>query len=196
MGDSVGDTLLVMVGESPGFLIVTSSNKCGAAESNRLFLPAPVPPLPKLVETVGPYSYPEILVTNIAEIDDIQWYRNSQPIPGDPGKSGSITVNRNGLYTAESISREGCTNRVPEEDGITIDEAQYIFQAFRLNEKTIVIENTSTKKVDFNLISVGGVVQKMGTVNPGTNEIRFDTRGIFLIHFFGNGIDQVLKAYF
>ena len=196
IGESNRDTVTIKVGGTQNFIFLTSANKCGDNNTYRLFLTAPVPPLPKVSISDGSFGYPELRVANFSDFEAIQWYRNGLPVPGENGSSNPFIINLNGLYTVESISDQGCTNLIPAEDGIAVDRKQLVIRTYRINKTTIVIENASSSSAGFNIVSLSGKVLLAGEVHPGLNEIRFLDNGIFLIQFYGNGIDQKYKAFF
>ncbi|MCK4700627.1 MAG: CUB domain-containing protein, partial [Bacteroidales bacterium] len=196
IGESNCDTVTVRVGGTQNFIFLTSTNKCGDNNTNILAQTAPVPPLPKVSISDGSFGYPELRVTNFSGFKAIQWYRNGLPVPGVNGYSNPFIINLNGLYTVESISDQGCTNLIAAEDGIAVDRKQLVIRTYRINETTIVIENASSSSAGFNIVSLSGKVLLAGEVHPGQNEIRFSDKGIFLIQFYGNGIDQKYKVFF
>jgi hypothetical protein len=130
------------------------------------------------------------------EFESIQWYRNGDPLLGDPGASNPLVVNLNGLYGVETISEEGCRNPGKEADLVKIDQEKLDFLAYRVDETTIIIENTTKNTVDYTLVSLAGHVVMVGKAGPGQNEISFTDKGIYLFWFSGGGTDQKYKVFF
>ncbi len=95
------------------------------------------------------------------------WYRNGEPILGEGGTTNPLVVNLNGLYGVETISEEECRNPGREADLVKIDQDKLGFLAYRLDETTIIIENTTKSTVDYNLVSLAGQVVMLGRAGPG-----------------------------
>jgi hypothetical protein len=194
VGDTVSDTILVQVGASTNFLFVTAENKCGSRSSNRLFLTAPIPPEPELLESQTSYGFPEFSVTNSNEYTSICWYLDGVPLQGEASFQASLVANRNGSYSVEGINEEGCSiisNQVFEVDNRTFD-----YLAYRINETTIVVENATNSSSVINIISLSGEVSYVGALNPGRNEIDFTNQGLYLIQVEKGGVRTSLKTLF
>jgi len=144
----------------------------------------------------GTLGLPELEVTNMQDFESIRWYRNGEPVLGEAGTSISLVVTVNGLYGVETISDEGCRNPGSEADLVKIDRDKLDFLAYRLDETTIIIENTTTNAVDYNLVSLSGQVVMLGKAGPGQNEISFTGNGIYLLWFAGESKDQKYKVFF
>jgi len=196
IGDAELDIVSVEIGASEAFLFLTAVNQCGEKQGNRLFLTSPVPPDAMVNMYNGDKDLPEIEVTNMRDFESIQWYRNGEAISGESGTSNPLVVNLNGLYGVETISDEGCRNTGSETSLVTIDQDELGFLAYRIDESTIIIENTTGTTVDYNLVSLAGQVMMLGKASPGQNEVSFTGRGIFLFWFSGGSADQKYKVLF
>jgi hypothetical protein len=196
LGDADRDTLTVEVGAAESFLFLTVVNQCGEKEGSRLFLTSPMPEPANLINYDGGMGLPELEVTNMHRFESIQWYRNGEAILGENGTSSPLVVNMNGLYGAESISKEGCRNPGSESDFIKIDSDKLAFRAYRIDESIIIIENTTLQTVDYRVVTVSGQVMIAGQAEPGYNEIPFLGSGIFLLRFSGSNVDQKYKVLF
>jgi len=196
IGEAELDTVFVEVGAYEGFLFLTATNQCGEKQGSRLFLTSPVPPDAMVNIYNGTLGLPELEVTNMQDFESIRWYRNGEPVLGEAGTSISLVVTVNGLYGVETISDEGCRNPGSEADLVKIDRDKLDFLAYRLDETTIIIENTTTNAVDYNLVSLSGQVVMLGKAGPGQNEISFTGNGIYLLWFAGESKDQKYKVFF
>lgn len=190
------DTVLLKVGTKSDYVKLLASNKCGTTVSDRLFLTAPLPDAPMMEKQLNDFGNPVLNVINEADIEAIQWYLNGIPIDGERGVKKSIIATRNGIYTAASISKQACVNKLGEEEGIEIDLDKFTFIAYRMNESTIVIENTLNSVVGIRIISSYGRVVYIGSVQPGYNEINHSDKGIFLIQYLGFGDSYITKSVF
>jgi hypothetical protein len=186
-GSPTGDSVLISVGEAQSFLFVNSSNKCGSNRTNRLFLTAPLPPEPRVTELKGDNGYPELRVTNSAEFERIQWYRDGLLVPGANGQANPLVANLNGLYTVESISDKGCRTLIAEARGIDVDSDQLAFLAYRVSRSTVAIVNTTSQRRDFQIIDLSGKVRVNGQLEPGHNEMFFPDKGIFILRVNAEG---------
>lgn len=195
-GDSERDTVSVEIGESESFLYLTAINQCGEKQGKRLFLTSPVPPDARVYEYNGDMGLPELEVTNMREFESIRWYRNGEPVDGEGGASNPLVVNLNGYYGVETISEEGCINPGQEAELIYINQLELDFLTYRIDESTIIIENTTKNTVDYSLVSVTGQVVMIGNAEPGQNEIFFTGRGIYVIAFAGGKTNQNYKVLF
>lgn len=195
-GDANGDTVSIAVGEAQSFLFVNSSNKCGSNLTNRLFLTAPTPPEPTMARLGGSSGYPELRVTNHAEFESIQWYRNEVILPGLNGTTNPMVVNLNGFYTVESISDKGCRNMISQARGIEVKLDQLAFLAYRVSKSTVAIVNSTTGSKDFQIIAISGRVMFTGRLEPGFNEILFPFNGIFVLRLNQEGPQGNTKVYF
>lgn len=193
-GSDTGDTVTVDVGQDETFLFVTSSNKCGETEASRLFLTSPVPPLPELAKTDGSLGLPELEVTNIRDMESIRWYRNGIPVSGAQGASNPLVVNLNGVYWAESVSEDGCTNPESAQVQLEVDRKPLSFLAYRVNETTVVVENTTENAANFRIYSLAGQAVYNGKADPGHTEIGFLGTGVYLFQFTGGGMSQDYKV--
>jgi hypothetical protein len=180
-GDSEGDTVRIAVGESQSFLFVNSRNKCGSNRTNRLFLTAPLPAEPQMIRSGESNGYPELRVTNSAEFESIQWYRNEVMVPGLNGTSNPLVVNLNGFYTVESVSDKGCRTLIDPDFGIDISLDQLEFLAYRVNKSNVAIVNSTAGIRDFQLIDLSGKVRLAGRLDPGYNEVFYPYVGVFLL---------------
>jgi len=180
-GDSEGDTVLIAVGDAQSFLFVNSSNKCGSNRTNRLFLTAPLPAEPQMARVGETNGYPELRVTNSAEFESIQWYRDDIMVPGSNGRSNPLVVNLNGFYTVESVSDKGCRVLIDANRGIDINLDQLEFLAYRLDKNNVAIVNTSTRNRDFQIIDLSGKVRLAGILEPGYNEVFYPYVGVYLL---------------
>jgi subtilisin family serine protease len=196
IGDANMDKVTVAIGAVESFLSLTAINQCGEKKGSRLFLTSPVPAAANVIMNNGPFGLPELQVTNLDEFESIRWYRNGEPVTGGSGTSGTLVANLNGLYGAESISEEGCRNPGGESDIVRVDRDNLAFLAYRVDETTIIIENTTAQTADFRIVTVAGQVVMAGKAEPGHNEIPFLGNGIYLIRFSENGVEQNYKALF
>ncbi|MEN8158166.1 MAG: S8 family serine peptidase [Bacteroidota bacterium] len=196
IGEADEDTVKIEVGASESFLFITSTNRCGTREGSRLFLTSPVPPAARVIKYNGIHGLPELEVTNMHEIESIQWLRNGEKVPGESGRSNPLVVNMNGIYGAESVSDNGCRNPGSEQEEVLVNHNHLAFLAYRLDEHTICIQNTTSRKVNFRLVSMSGQVVCSGEAGPGHNEFLFTNRGVYLVHISDNGVDQKYKALF
>lgn len=196
LGDPSGDKVSIAVGEAQSFLFVNSSNKCGSNRTNRLFLTAPTPPEPTMAQLGGSNGYPELRVTNSAEFESIQWYRNDEMVPGINGTSNPMVVNLNGFYTVESISDKGCRTLISEARGINVNQDQLAFLAYRVSKSTVAIVNSTSRSKDFQIIALTGRVMFAGRLEPGFNEILFPFNGIFVLRLNTDDRQGNTKIYF
>ncbi len=196
VGDASRDKVTVEIGAVESFLSLTAINQCGEKKGSRLFLTSPVPAAANVIMYNGSIGLPELQVTNMQEFESIRWHRNGKPVEGVGGTSHTLVANLNGLYGAETISEEGCRNPGSESDLVRIDRGNLAFLAYRVDETTIIIENTTAHTADFRIVSLAGQVVMAGKAEPGHNEIPFLGNGMYLIRFSGNGVDQKYKALF
>ncbi len=196
IGETDLDTVVVELGAAESFMFLTAVNQCGEKQGSRLFLTSPVPPDASVIQYNGPIGLPELEVTNMSEFESIRWYRNGDPVLGESGTLNPLVVNLNGLYSVETISEEDCRNPGSDAAQVKIDQDKYDFLAYRIDETTIIIENTTRSTVDFTIVSVGGQVVMVGEAGPGQNEIAFIGNGIYLLRFSKNSMDQKYKALF
>jgi hypothetical protein len=195
-GSPAGDSVLISVGEAQSFLFVNSSNKCGSNRTNRLFLTAPLPPEPRVTELEGDNGYTELRVTNAAEFESIQWYRDGAMVPGANGQTNPLVANLNGFYTVESISDKGCRTLIAEDRGIDVDSDQLAFLAYRVSRNTVAIVNTTNQNREFQIIDLSGKVRMSGRVDPGLNEMLFPHTGIFILRVNEEGTPGNSKVLF
>jgi hypothetical protein len=196
IGDAGRDTVTVSIGAVESFLALTAINQCGEKKGSRLFLTSPVPAAANVVISNGPIGLPELQVANLDEFESIRWYRNGEPVTGESGTSGTLVANLNGLYGAETFSEEGCRNPGSESDLVRVDRDNLAFLTYRVDETTIIIENTTAQTADFRIVTVAGQVVMAGKAEPGRHEVPFLGNGIYLIRFSGNGVEQNYKALF
>jgi len=181
LGESSGDTVSILVGDAQSFLFVNSSNKCGANRTNRLFLTAPPPPAPTITKLEGSNGYPELRVTNSSEFSAVQWYRDHIAVPGLNGQSNPLVVNLNGFYTVESVTDKGCRTLIDPDRGISVQNEQLAFLAYRVSKSTVAIRNTTSRTRDFQIVGLSGKVMYAGRLEPGYNEILFPFTGVFVL---------------
>ena len=174
----------------------TCSNKCGSNRTNRLFLTAPLPPEPRVVELGGSNGFPELRVTNASEFEGIQWYRDGALVPGANGQANPLAANLNGFYTVESISDKGCTTLIAEARGIDVNSDQLAFLAYRVSRSTVAIVNTTNQTRDFQIIDLSGKVRVNGRLEPGHNEMLFPHTGIFILRVNEGGTPGNAKVLF
>lgn len=197
VGPADMDTVLVEVGLQQSFLYLTSTNKCGSRRKGRLFLTAPQPQKALVsMSTEAVSFYPELNVQNADDFRSVRWYRNGEALSGEQGTSNRLVVNLNGVYVAESVSDLGCTNRPPESEGIRVDLKDLMYRVYRTGETGMAIENGTSGTAAFTIVDLMGRVQYSGKVVPGYNEFSFYGQGVFMVWFYGNGIDQSYKVLF
>ncbi len=103
--------------------------------------------------------------------------------------------NTTGTKYTETISEEECRNPGSDQDRIHVSRNQLSFLVYRANETTIYVENTTSRSVNFRLVSLSGKVIYHGEAEPGHNEISFLGTGIYLARFFGDGVYEKYKAF-
>lgn len=186
VGESVGDTVQLILEGGQSFVMVETLNHCGVIESSEQFLSSPLPPAAQLEEKAADHSYLLLEAVNEDEFDGIRWYRNGIAIEGETGSSNPLRVNLNGSYTAETTSEEGCLYLMGADEAYLVDMEDLTIRAFSTGEGSFAIENTSENEIDFQLIDLNGKVHMLDVAEPGYNEYTTFLSGVCVIRTRGS----------
>jgi len=190
------DTALIHVGTYANNVEITTSNKCGTTKNVEVFQNKKAPDPPTIKTEKNRYGTTLIYVSNQEKFDGIQWFFNDGKIKGITGYTNPIATNRNGVYTVASIDENGCMNKLPGEKGVTIQEKNYNFLAYRYSSSSVIIENSSGSAAVMKVFTITGDLVFTDVIQPGKNEIYFSHTGTFAISFFTENIRQNIKVFF
>jgi hypothetical protein len=189
VGDTVGDTILVALGQESDFLFVKAINKCGSRTSNRLFVTSPLPDDPLLKVTSSEYEgYQTISVSNYALYSGFEWYYNGALIEGSSDEDRSeIIAYLPGIYTVNVSNRDGCLNVMELSDGIEIDQPNQVYTVFSGPEGYIRILNTSGSDARVKVYDTLGRLLGSGIAGMGYSTLPVEWKGICIVQVSGKG---------
>ncbi len=186
--DSDNDTVIIRVGSKSSFLYLDVSNKCGSRKSSKLFLTSPAPDDPLLQLNTGDFKgYYLLSISNAQVYSDFQWYRNDTEIESRYARRSDYVAYLPGIYTVSVSNQEGCSKRVPVEDGFEIQQPNQVYSVFQGAGGNIVILNSTNATALVNIYHFSGKIEKITTIGPGYNEIPWDKEGAFIITVSGSG---------
>jgi hypothetical protein len=197
VGDNHGDTVEVVVGESPGFIHLIATNECGFRNSTLFILLDPQPESPLLMESQSVYEgYRELEVQNASAYVLIQWYHNNEMI-NSPGAIGpSYVAYLPGLYTVGVENQFGCTLLQAQQDGINISSPNNSYAVYGGAEGSLFVHNYSSGEATLKLYDMTGNLMMVHTIDPlGYKEIDTELKGIFMVSVSGQGNLQVFKLF-
>lgn len=194
-GPADADTVLVEVGASSNYMLVTASNECGNTPANRFFLTSELPDTPLLSTKGSAYEgLPEVRVQNATSFSRIQWYLDGQRIESAEATRESYVAYIPGIYSVEVENRDGCLLVQDPAAGIDVRDASHRFAAYSGGGGMLVIHNTLEESVQMTLYDTEAKVHMIRTVAPGRNEIRTGRRGAFVVFIQGPGQVQHTTA--
>ncbi len=179
------DRVTVSIGSgTSGRMFITSSNQCGEVQNSRNFLLSPSPALPDLV--LEPSSYEglkEIRIRNYSLFAEVNWFRNDSIIPGFNGQT--LIVHRNGTYSVDVTTEEGCLGTTHEADRVKVSEESLRFSIFTGSDGVIQIENDTGNPAVIQAFDLTGRTVFSGGLQPGTNIYRTTRRGLLILRVEG-----------
>jgi hypothetical protein len=182
------DTVLVSVGEESSFVFVNVTNKCGTRQSNKLYLTSPLPDQPLLKVTDSDYGgYKLLTVSNNSSFNSFQWLRDEASINSPLAREPAYVAYLPGVYTVEVSNSEGCLLLQDVEDGIEVDQGNQDYSVYAGQKGMLVVLNHTADQAVVNMYDFSGRLLRIHSVDPGYNEISFESRGAYIILVSGTG---------
>jgi hypothetical protein len=196
IGEPVGDTVLVLIGDEAKLLTVDASNKCGSRESSRFFLTSPRPEDPEIhVEKSTIEGYKLITVSNASLFTGYQWYRNDSIINSTRAKEPGYIAYLPGTYTVAVTNSAGCVNRQEPGAGTRISQQNQVYTAYQGPAGKIVVLNATNFSATANIYHFSGKLIRIATIHPGYNEINLGREGAYIISITGPQNRQTTRLF-
>jgi len=188
LGDSVGDTVRVLVGTDNSFLFVNVTNKCGTSQSNKFYTTSPSPSQPVVSITNSEYGdYKLLTVSNSSSFSTFQWYRDQVRLESALARKSEYIAYLQGIYTVGVSNSEGCELTQDVKDGIEIKYENQDYSIYSGQKGSLVVMNYTTDRAIVNIYDFSGKSRSISQVDPGYNEIFIGQNGAFIVQISGSG---------
>jgi len=192
------DTVVVQVGENPGQVELTSTNRCGSSSSERYISLEPAPDEPLISSVASKYEhYQQFELQNASTYKSFRWLRNGLPVSSEEGNSDVYVAYIPGIYAVEVTSREGCVLVYPDDRSLNISAPDRLCAAYCGGNGKLVVESHPDMTTDATLKvhDLAGNILINRIINPGYNEIQTTLKGVYIVSVTGWGNEQLFRLF-